>query len=157
MPNKNRDYGLAWERELVNLFKVFSNAKRKPASGAYGTLVHDPALQGDLSFDVDGFNFLVEAKAGYGGAQSIALKREWLDKITLEATSQTPPRIPLLALKLRGGKTSTSKLIVLSLDTFMSLLCRIEDLIKQLDTAYTLLREYQIRESQETMSQVNNG
>ena len=135
--NKNKDYGYAWERELVSEFKTFGDAKRQPGSGAWGTITKDASLQGDLSFSVDGFKFLVEAKAGYGGSNSITLKREWLDKVTEEASRQVPSRIPILALKMRGGRTDNSKLIVMSLNTFVQLLKRLEGLLKDLDAAYT--------------------
>lgn len=142
--NKSRDYGIAWERDLVSTFKVFDNAKRKPNSGAFGTLTNDASLQGDVSFEVDGFRFLIEAKAGYGGADSITLQRAWLDKVTAEASRQSPARIPILALKMRNGRTENSKLIVMSLDTFVGLLKRIQELLEALDSAYKdLLKEKQ--------------
>ncbi len=139
MSNRNRDYGLDWERFLVNHFKRYANSRRTPNSGALGTLLGDPSLQGDVSFSVDGLNFLIEAKAGYGGSQSITIKREWLDKVTKEATSQSPKRIPVVAAKMKDGKTDTAKLIIMSLETFTQLLDRIETAVDNLDEAYRFI------------------
>lgn len=137
--NKNKDYGYDWERELVATFKKFGNSKRTPGSGAWGTLTNDASLQGDVTLEVDGFKFLVEAKAGYGGSASITIKREWLDKVTKEANNQSPPRVPLLALKMKNGKTDNSKLVVMALDVFTALLERINQLVLDLDDAYSEL------------------
>jgi Holliday junction resolvase len=133
MVNKNRDYGLDWERELVRRFKeIDSKAARMPNSGAFGTLTGISSLKGDVRFNLDGLYFLIEAKAGYGGSQSISFKREWMDKVIEEAESQRPQRIPMVALKLRGAKTESGKLIVFTLNTFIDFLHRYDKLLEEL-------------------------
>ncbi len=142
MNNRSRDYGLDWERELVRKFKNLDDkALRTPGSGAFGTRVGASKLQGDVLFRVDGLPFLIEAKAGYGGSKSITVKREWLDKAYEEAINQKPTRIPLLALKLKGGKTHTSKIIALTLDDFYAIMEKFQDLVMDLNSVYNFLSE----------------
>jgi Holliday junction resolvase len=136
MVNKNRDYGLDWERELVKFFKELdSNCVRMPNSGAYGTVANIASLTGDLRFDLDGLHFLVEAKAGYGGSKSITFQRDWMDKVLQEAGNNRPTRIPLVALKMRGAKGDSGKLIVLTLANFKILLDKYADLLTDLTKA----------------------
>lgn len=136
MVNKNRDYGLDWERELVRRFKeVDEKAVRMPNSGAYGTLTGIDSLKGDVRFNVDGLHFILEAKAGYGGSRSITVQRDWLEKIAEEAKGQRPRRIPLLALKLKGARGASGKLIIFTLDSFIDLLKKYNSLLEDLMTA----------------------
>lgn len=142
MTNVNRDYGLDWERELVKIFKEFDDrAARMPNSGAFGTQTNNSALQGDVKFNVDGLPFLVEAKAGYGGSKSITLQREWMDKTIKEATNQIPKRFPILALKLREGRTESSRLIVLTITDFIEIMRRYLDTVNKLRDAYNRILE----------------
>ena len=136
MPNKNRDYGLDFERELVNFFKsIDPNTARMPNSGAYGTLAGISTLTGDLRFNLDGLHFVVEAKAGYGSSKSITFQREWMDKVIEEASNSRPKCLPIVALKMRGSKKDSGKLIVVTLNTFKIFLEKYEDLMKDLITA----------------------
>jgi len=136
MNNPNRDYGLSWERELVNIFREFdARSLRTPNSGAYGTMANIASLQGDVRFSLDGFNFLVEAKAGYGGSKSMSVKREWMDKTIKEATNQRPKRFPILALKFKGSKTPSGRLVAFTLDDFVDFLRKIQSLVNDLETA----------------------
>lgn len=136
MVNRNRDYGLDWERELVNTFKRFDqNARRNPNSGAFGTIIGSATLQGDVPFSVDGLKFIIEAKAGYGGHKSMTFKREWMDEVVDIAENQTPKKIPLVALKMKGGRTDSSKLIVMTLKDFVKVLETIEGLLDDLEEA----------------------
>jgi Holliday junction resolvase len=137
MANRSRDYGLDWERELVRLFKNLDDKTiRTPGSGAFGTNAGISKLQGDVLFSIDGLNFLIEAKAGYGGSKSMTFKRAWMEKSIKEAKNQRPSRIPLLALKLKGGRTESSKLIVMTLEEFYSLMEYVLSLVDKLDEAY---------------------
>ena len=143
MPNRSRDYGLEWERILVNRFKEFdSKSHRTPNSGAFGTLAGIDSLKGDVRFSIDGMHFLIEAKAGYGGSKSITLQREWMDKVIEEATGQRPKRIPILALKMKGCQKESGKLIVFTLDTFLDFLAEydkiLSDLMQANDFIYAL-------------------
>lgn len=133
--NANRDYGLNWERELVKMLQGLGAARRNPNSGAFGTQSNDPDLQGDVRFEVDGLRFLIEAKAGYGGVGSITFKREWLDKVTEEATRAIPNRIPVVALKMRGDRAKNGKLIVMSVEVFKGILEHIVELENKLEAA----------------------
>lgn len=135
MVNKNRDYGLGWERELVKKLSAIGNARRNPNSGAFGTQSNDPDLQGDVRFEVDGLRFLVEAKAGYGGVGSITFKREWLDKVEQEALRAVPNRIPIVALKMKGDRARNGKLIVMSVETFVELLEHVVKLEDRLEAS----------------------
>ena len=136
MSNPNRDYGLNWERELVNIFREFDERSlRTPNSGAYGTVANIASLQGDVRFSLDGFHFLIEAKAGYGGSKSMSVKREWMDKTIKEATNQRPKRFPILALKFKNSKTPSGRLIAFTLKDFVDLLRKIDSLIKDLTAA----------------------
>ena len=140
MTNTARDYGLDWERELVKVFKdIDEYCVRMPNSGAYGTIAHIASLTGDLRFDLDGLHFLVEAKAGYGGSKSITFQRDWMDKVTQEADNNRPKRIPLVALKMRGSKTESGKLIVITLENFKKLLDKYAELLKDLTTANSFI------------------
>lgn len=136
MNNPNRDYGLSWERELVNIFKEFDEkALRTPNSGAYGTIANVASLQGDVRFEIDGFRFLIEAKAGYGGSKSMSVKREWMDKTIKEAINQRPKRFPILALKFKNSKTPSGKLIAFTVDDFVLFLRKIQSLLDDVEAA----------------------
>lgn len=136
MSKKNRDYGIAWERELVKFFKeIDPRCLRMPNSGAYGTLAKVSSLTGDLRFNLDGLHFIVEAKAGYGGSKSLTFQREWMDKVIEEAKNNRPKRIPLVALKMRGARGDSGKLIVLTLDNFKAILEKFNDVLEDLSKA----------------------
>jgi len=136
MVNKNRDYGLDWERELVRFFKEFDeHCIRMPNSGAYGTMAKISSLTGDLRFDLDGLHFIIEAKAGYGGSKSITFQRDWMDKVISECKNNRPKRMPIVALKMRGAKKDSGKLIVVTLNTFGELMKKYEELLSDLNEA----------------------
>lgn len=137
MGNASRDYGLDWERELVRVFKKLDpKCLRTPNSGAFGTRQGIAALQGDVLFGVDDLQFLVEAKAGYGGSKSMALKKEWIIKTIAEAENQIPQRIPLLALKFKNGRGKQAKNILLTIEDFMFILEKYRVLDEKLSLAY---------------------
>ena len=133
MANPNRDYGLNWERDLVNRFKKYDpRARRNPNSGAFGTQAGIANLQGDVVFNVDGLPFLIEAKAGYGGSQSMSVKREWMNKTIREAENQRPKRIPVLALKFKNSKTDSGKLIAMTITDFEKIMDRLLEVLDEL-------------------------
>ena len=136
MPNASRDYGLDWERELVRVFKeIDPRCVRMPNSGAFGTVANISSLTGDLRFDLDGLHFIIEAKAGYGGSGSITFQRAWMEKVIEEASNSRPKRIPMVALKMKGSKLDSGKLIVVTLDMFKVLLEKYQDLLDSLTAA----------------------
>src|SRR5690349_17137703 len=90
MPFKNKVKGTTFERlvvEILNLLVRDSEWKRIPGSGALGTILGEPLLTSDIVGKVKRIpkKFKVEAKVGYGGAKMFTLKKEWLDKVRMEA------------------------------------------------------------------------
>lgn len=135
--NRSRDYGIEWERELVRALEgLDEKARRNPNSGAYGTQAGIASLQGDVVFSLNGLiHFLIEAKAGYGGSQSMSVKRAWMDKTIKEAENQRPKRVPLLALKFKNSKTESGRLIVMTLTDFIDFLSVVLELLEELKEA----------------------
>jgi hypothetical protein len=131
MTNKNKVKGTSFEKLLVEVLNEHvkgSNWKRVPASGALGTILHEPILTGDVNGEVDSIpkKFKVEAKIGYGGAKQFGLKKEWLDKITEEASLSYS--IPVLFGKFAQAKIGAKVFAVLDIDTFIWLLNYITEL-----------------------------
>jgi len=118
---KVRDIGLRWERELSKLL----GGKRQPSSGAFGTQIHDAALTGDLTVGYPWWHKLlhIEAKFGYGGSKSMSIKREWFEKVRIEA--KLANRYPIVALKFRdvtGGDVESAKVICINIDTWLAMM-----------------------------------
>jgi hypothetical protein len=129
-----RNKGNAWERELSKLLneKTQGTWKRIPGSGALGTQLQ----MGSLTSDINGSlpftkkTFKIEAKVGYGSAKQFTMKKEWLDKVKMEA-DQTYS-IPLLGGKFSGAREGIRYFIVLDLDTFCDLMNLTTDLYTDL-------------------------
>lgn len=138
--NRQKRKGTDWERELVNLLEQipFSKAKRIASSGALGTLLEEPSLTGDVVLMLDNLpkKFRIECKAGYGNTSQITVKREWFDKIKLEA--EMSYSIPLVALKLTGvrGKDATKHIIAMDINTFVDLMTYLVNMKTELDKIY---------------------
>lgn len=111
--------------------------KRIAGSGAIGTTMGLPILQGDLRGEVDGIpqKFKGEAKIGYGGSKSMSIKKEWIDKIVEEAKRDYS--IPFLVARFSGSRGGVEEFIILDFDTFIMLLNMITELRAELDGFYS--------------------
>lgn len=128
MTNRSKNKGTAWENKIVELL---NNAdlgherpafKRIPGSGALGSILHEPILQGDVMGRV---RFIakplrIEAKTGYGGATQLTIKKDWLDKIAEEAKNSLS--VPLLTGKFLNARSGVKQFVVMDLDEFIYLL-----------------------------------
>ena len=133
MSNPKKIKGTAWENLLADLLNEKidgAKAKRIPGSGAIGTIVKEPFLQGDVRANFEGFGrpFKFEAKVGYGGSKQLTVKKEWLDKIIEEASNDYS--IPALACKFSGArkKDGVQYFIILDFDTFCDIMNIIYDM-----------------------------
>jgi hypothetical protein len=92
-------------------------------------------LTGDINGKVEGFykGFKIEAKTGYGKGQ-MGIKKEWLDKIRLEA--DTAYAIPVLLGKFTDIRSGVKYFAVMDIDTFVEILNYTSDLKKELDLLY---------------------
>ena len=127
MPNKSKQKGTRWERDLVTILEDKVNGaivNRIAGSGALGTVLNEPLLQGDLQAKFVGFSrpFRIEAKTGYGGENQHVVKREWLNKIMMEANNNF--QFPALACKFSGARRrdGTQYFIALDLNTFCDII-----------------------------------
>jgi len=125
--NRNKIKGTGWENLLVKLLKEHipkSDVKRIPNSGALGSAIGEPLLQGDVRATFPGLNkkFRIEAKVGYGGAEQLTVKRDWINKIKEEAGSLYA--YPLLACKFSGSRKTdgVQYFFILDFDTFVDLM-----------------------------------
>jgi Holliday junction resolvase len=117
--------GSGFERDAVELLTnkiVGSRWRKMPTSGAMGTTLGEPLLTGDITGSVDGIRkkFKIECKVGYGGSKQLTLKKEWIDKIILEAKEILA--IPLVIGKFSGARSGTQVFVVLDIDTFAYLI-----------------------------------
>jgi Holliday junction resolvase len=146
--NQKKRKGTAWERELVELLLNIpaSSAKRVAGSGAFGTVLTEPSLLGDVVLVLDDLprKFRIECKTGYGGSSQMTIKREWFEKIAEEAEKSYS--IPLIALKfsnVKGKSTldeSTGRVkyvIAMDLAVFIELMTYLVNLKEELDKLYT--------------------
>lgn len=136
MTNPSKVKGSAFERLAVETLGALvknSSWKRIPGSGAIGTSLAEPLLTSDIVGTVDSIpkKFKLEAKVGYGGATQFALKKEWLDKIRMEADATFS--VPALIGKFSGARDGVKIFVVLDIETFASILNHITNLQEQLD------------------------
>jgi len=134
MSNPKKVKGTAWENLWAELLEENidgAKARRIPGSGAIGTIVKEPFLQGDVRAIFKGFirAFKFENKVGYGGATQLTIKKEWLDKIIEEAKNDYS--IPALACKFSGArkKDGVQYFVILDFDTF----CEIMNIVYELN------------------------
>jgi hypothetical protein len=119
--------------EVLNALVVDSEWKRIPGSGAIGTTLSEPLLTADIVGSVKSIprKFKVECKVGYGGATQFALKKEWLDKVRMEADATFG--IPILLGKFSGSRDGVKIFTVMDVETFASLINHITKLQEELD------------------------
>lgn len=139
MTNKNKIKGSDWERkatELLNDGIEDSEWKRIPGSGALGTTLGESLLTGDISGTVQSFykKFKVEAKTGYGGEKQFTIKKEWLDKIKMEASAVNA--VPFLICKFLGSHSGVKHFVVLDLEVFIDLLNEYTSLKQDFDKVF---------------------
>lgn len=137
MPFKSKVKGSTFERDLTDLLNKHikkSFWKRIPMSGAIGTALSEPELQGDVKGIVDSFNkqFRIEAKVGYGGKTQLTMKKEWLDKIVED--SKNSNSIPLMIGKFSGAREGIKVFVAMDLGTFCELINRATELEETLNS-----------------------
>lgn len=126
MVNKSKRKGSDFEREFVEMLNSSiygANAKRVPASGAMGTSLNEPLLEGDVKATFKGLNKPIrfELKARSGATQ-LAVKREWMNKIKMEAEHSFA--YPSVACKLIGARKADGVkfFVIFDFDTFVELM-----------------------------------
>ena len=141
MVNKAKIKGSRWEHDLVEMLKEKvggSKVKRIAGSGAIGTSLNEPLLQGDVVAKFIGFpsTFRIECKTGYGGDTQLTVKREWLNKIKEEASSSNS--IPVLACKFAGARKSdgVQYFVALDIETFCGIINYVDDLKMEFDKEF---------------------
>jgi hypothetical protein len=136
MSNPQKRKGSDFERLAVEIFNTLirnSSWKKIPGSGAMGTSLGEPLLTSDIVGTVKAIpkRFKVECKVGYGGATQFALKKEWLDKVKMEADATFS--IPILAGKFSGSRDGVKVFVAMDVETFASIINHISDLQDKLD------------------------
>lgn len=139
--NPNKIKGAQFERqarEILNTLVKDSEWKTIPGSGALGTSLSEPLLTADLVGKVDSIpkKFKVECKVGYNtskveGVKQFNLKKEWLDKVIMEAKASFS--IPILMGKFLGAREGCKVFVVMDVEDFSAILNHITMLQEELD------------------------
>lgn len=133
---KNKRKGSDFERQAVEILNAIvrnSTWKRIPGSGSLGTALGEPLLTSDIAGKVNSIpkKFKVEAKVGYGGAKQFGLKKEWLDKIAMEA--RATHSVPFLIGKFSGARDGVKVFVAMDVEEFSALLNHITKLQETVD------------------------
>lgn len=133
---KAKQKGTAFENlavDILNKLVKGSRWKRIPGSGAIGTILDEPFLQGDIMGSVDSISkpFRIEAKVGYGGATQLTLKKEWFDKIAEESGRSNA--IPLVMGKFSGSRSGTKIFVAMDVETFAQLINTTTELYEEVE------------------------
>lgn len=135
--------GSDWERDFAKLLEKYidSEAKRIPGSGALGTNLDLPILQGDVRAKFPGFEkpFVFEAKVGYGGSKQMTIKKLWFDKIREQAEASLG--VPAVALKFTSARTGIKYVVAFDFDTFVGIISYVNDLVEELNDLYEKLQK----------------
>lgn len=120
----SKDKGARWERDATRILSDFikdSKFNRVPGSGAFGTILHDSHLVGDVTGTLPELKnkLKVECKVGYGKNQ-MTIKKEWLDKIKAEASQDLS--IPMLFCKFDGSREGVKYFVVMDIESFSKLI-----------------------------------
>ena len=121
MPSKSKRKGSDWERQAVEILNkaiVGGNFKKIPGSGMLGTILSEPLLTADIVGHIDSIPraLKIECKVGYGSAKQFTMKKEWLDKVKMEA--QSDYSLPLLLGKFSGAREGVRAFVVMDLEAF---------------------------------------
>lgn len=127
--NPNKDKGTRWERDAAEILnKEFPNVwQRIPMSGALGTQLGIPILEGDLKgkYSFLPFPFIAEAKVGYGGTQ-MKIQKEWFDKVSESAKKLYA--VPIVLLKFEKARSGVKHVVAMDFYVWDTLMTRIEEL-----------------------------
>lgn len=120
----SKDKGSRWERDAVKILEELidnSEFKRVPGSGAFGSLLHNSNLVGDIVGSLPNIKnkLKIECKVGYGQGQ-MSIKKEWLDKIKEEALQDLS--IPMLFCKFDGARSGVKYFVVMDIESFSKLI-----------------------------------
>lgn len=141
MVNKNKIKGSTFERDIVKILNEKVRAgvfKRIPGSGALGTILGEGLLTADVTGRIHGLpkDLKIECKVGYGGSEQLTLKREWLNKVKMEA--EQTYSMPVLIGKFSGARGSDGVQIftVMDINIFIEIMNLLSDLQHELDLVY---------------------
>ena len=127
--------GARWERDAVEILnKEWPHTwKKVPGSGALGTILQIDELKADLvgRYYFLPFAFKGEAKTGYGGAKQLAVKREWLEKVRMQAEDAFLHEVPILIAKFSGSRSDVRYFVILDFDAFNDVLEATETLYNE--------------------------
>lgn len=128
--------------EILNSLIKKSEFHRIPGSGMLGTILGIQSLTSDVSGKVESISqeFKIECKDGYNsskkeGVKQFALKKEWLDKIKMEADQSYA--IPMFMGKFSGAREGVKVFVVLDVEVFANLINRITELKEENDKLTT--------------------
>jgi Holliday junction resolvase len=138
MVNSKRK-GSNFERQLADYLNQSvegGSFKRIATSGAIGTYLQEPSLSADVTGKVDGLPkpIKIECKVGYGGAEYLSMKREWLNKIREDAEKTFS--MGILVGKFSGATKATGIQVFVAMDVsdFAYLLNQISALNKEVES-----------------------
>ena len=150
MSNPQKRKGSDFERlavEILNELIEDSDWKRVPGSGALGTILGEPILTSDILGKVKSIpkSFKVEAKVGYNSSKDkevkqFTLKKEWLDKIRMEALQTFS--LPFLIGKFSGAREGTKVFVVMDVQEFASIVNHITKLKNEVDRLSSVTEEF---------------
>lgn len=134
--------GHDWERDAAHLLEAMiegSHWKRVAGSGAIGTIMNEPLLFSDITGTIPGLSkaFRVDAKVGYGGHKQMALKREWLEKIRMEAEGINS--YPMVVGKFSGARGISRQFVVLDMKAFSEIMNEITELNSTIESLFEKL------------------
>jgi hypothetical protein len=129
MGRRSKRSGKRWERDASK--ELSGDWTVVPGSGAFGPLMNDSSLYGDLIGAYPWFEkkFRADAKFGYGGNTQMTIKRDWFTKIRDEATKNGNDDYPCVILKfknVRSGDTGSSKVMCINLDVWNDMMAHLE-------------------------------
>ena len=146
MVSKSKVKGSKFERDIADKFNeeiIDGKFKRVAGSGALGTVLDEPALMGDVKGSVPSIprEMKIECKVGYGGASQLTFKREWLNKIIMEAKSVWG--LGFLVGKFSGARKAdgVQEFVVLAIEDFIWLVNNTTKLRDELDSMYDKIAE----------------
>ena len=130
--------GTYFENQTASYFNnEVSTAKRIIGSGAFGKILRDPNLLGDvkINFPVLRQDILADCKFGYSrGTKQLSIHQEWFEKIGLEA--ELTGRYPSVIVKFKGTRGPNSRVICFTWQTFTDMMKELTELVQNLEEPY---------------------